>query len=171
MVHGTSLSRFGKMYVRTVIATGLVVVLGCVYQMYRGPVPGQWFLLAALTLVSGSAFFFQAEDGIRDLYVTEFRRVLFRSNFDCSSIGSSPISSRNNVPLCASSKFPMRRWSAPVKAPRSYPNSSDSMSVAGIAEQLRARNAFSFRGERLWMARATTSLPVPLSPVMTTLAF
>src|SRR6266576_1230286 len=24
-------------------------------------------------------FFFQAEDGIRDLYVTEFRRVLFRS--------------------------------------------------------------------------------------------
>src|SRR6266496_3430061 len=25
-------------------------------------------------------FFFQAEDGIRDLYVTEFRRVLFRSS-------------------------------------------------------------------------------------------
>src|SRR5690349_25128178 len=27
----------------------------------------------------GSFFFFQAEGGIRDLYVTEFRRVLFRS--------------------------------------------------------------------------------------------
>src|SRR5438270_4765403 len=27
-------------------------------------------------------FFFQAEDGIRDLTVTEFRRVLFRSAFD-----------------------------------------------------------------------------------------
>jgi len=26
-------------------------------------------------------FFFQAEDGIRDIGVTEFRRVLFRSNF------------------------------------------------------------------------------------------
>src|SRR5690349_22748299 len=31
-------------------------------------------------------FFFQAEDGIRSLYVTEFRRVLFRSWSD--SIGS-----------------------------------------------------------------------------------
>src|SRR5256886_3295451 len=29
--------------------------------------------------VSNLSFFFQAEDGIRDLTVTEFRRVLFRS--------------------------------------------------------------------------------------------
>src|SRR2546430_4374874 len=28
-------------------------------------------------------FFFQAEDGIRDLTVTEFRRVLFRSDAGC----------------------------------------------------------------------------------------
>src|SRR6266496_4054556 len=29
--------------------------------------------------LAGGVFFFQAEDGIRDLYVTGFRRVLFRS--------------------------------------------------------------------------------------------
>src|SRR6266496_2823930 len=35
-----------------------------------------------LTSVVFFFFFFQAEDGIRDLYVTEFRRVLFRSPLD-----------------------------------------------------------------------------------------
>ncbi len=45
------------------------------------------------------------------------------------------------------------------------------MSVAGMAEQFRATKGLSLRGERLWMARATTSFPVPLSPAMTTLAF
>ena len=39
-----------------------------------------------------------------------------------------------------------------------------------MAEQLSARNGLSLRGERLWMARATISLPVPLSPEITTLA-
>jgi diguanylate cyclase (GGDEF)-like protein/putative nucleotidyltransferase with HDIG domain len=56
MVHGTRLSpRFGQVYVPTVIATGLVVVSSCLYELWSGPVPHQWFLLAALTLVSGSA--------------------------------------------------------------------------------------------------------------------
>jgi diguanylate cyclase (GGDEF)-like protein/putative nucleotidyltransferase with HDIG domain len=56
MVNGTRLSpRFGQVYVPTVIATGLVVVSSCVYELWSGPVPHQWFLLAALTLVSGSA--------------------------------------------------------------------------------------------------------------------
>src|SRR6267378_416453 len=32
-------------------------------------------------------FFFQAEDGIRDLYVTGFRRVLFRSSSERSRAG------------------------------------------------------------------------------------
>ena len=45
------------------------------------------------------------------------------------------------------------------------------MRVAGIAPQFTATNGFSLRGERLWIARATISLPVPLSPLMTTLAF
>src|SRR5688572_33455084 len=31
-------------------------------------------------------FFFQAEDGIRDLTVTEFRRVLFRSTVDAGTL-------------------------------------------------------------------------------------
>jgi diguanylate cyclase (GGDEF)-like protein/putative nucleotidyltransferase with HDIG domain len=55
MVHRAPLSRFGRIYVPAVIATGVIVVSSCVYQLYRGPVPQQWFLLAALTLVSGSA--------------------------------------------------------------------------------------------------------------------
>jgi diguanylate cyclase (GGDEF)-like protein/putative nucleotidyltransferase with HDIG domain len=55
MVHASRLSRFGPAYVRTVIVLGLAVVAGCVYQMLRGPVPLQWFLIAALTLASGSA--------------------------------------------------------------------------------------------------------------------
>ncbi len=47
-----------------------------------------------------------------------------RSSFDCSSRGSSPISSRKIVPPSATSKRPNFRLSAPVKAPFSYPNSS-----------------------------------------------
>src|SRR5439155_11164375 len=37
-------------------------------------------------------FFFQAEDGIRDGHVTEFRRVLFRSAFGQTTGSSSPAS-------------------------------------------------------------------------------
>ncbi len=39
-----------------------------------------------------------------------------------------------------------------------------------MAPQLRAMKGFSLRAESEWTARATTSLPVPLSPVSTTLA-
>src|SRR3982750_5014969 len=46
------------------------------------------------------SFFFQAEDGIRDLIVTEFRRVLFRSEptaaLNDAEVGSSMISSRGS---------------------------------------------------------------------------
>ena len=52
----------------------------------------------------------------------------------------SPISSRNRVPPLPCSNLPMRRRSAPVKAPFSWPNSSLSSSVSGMAAQLRARN-------------------------------
>ena len=38
------------------------------------------------------------------------------SNLTCISIGISPISSRNNVPLCAATIFPIRSEMAPVKA-------------------------------------------------------
>ena len=72
------------------------------------------------------------------------------------------------MPPCASSNTPGRRWSAPVNAPRSWPKISDSISVAGMDAQLMAMKGFSRRGDRLWMARATISLPVPDSPVMAT---
>jgi len=44
----------GKTYVTGVIFFGLSVVSFCVYDLFRQPVPVQWFLLAALTLISGS---------------------------------------------------------------------------------------------------------------------
>jgi len=55
-----------------------------------------------------------------------------------------------------------------VKAPFSWPNSSDSTSVSGIAATLTATKAWPRRSLRAWIARATSSLPVPLSPVIST---
>src|SRR6476646_4228334 len=55
MSQGNPLPRLGRLYVLGVIATGALIVAACVYQLYESSVPGQWFLLAALTLVSGSA--------------------------------------------------------------------------------------------------------------------
>ncbi len=48
----------------------------------------------------------------------------------------SPISSRNSVPPSACSKRPMRCLSAPVNAPFSWPNSSDSSRFSCSAAQL-----------------------------------
>ncbi len=82
----------------------------------------------------------------------------------------SPISSRKIVPPSAATNLPVWRRSAPVKLPFSWPKSSDSISSSGIAAQLTWTNGRSRRGEWRWMARATSSLPVPLSPVMRTVA-
>ena len=49
-----------------------------------------------------------------------------------------------------------------------WPNSSDSSSVSGSAPQFSATNGRSCRGELKWIARATSSLPVPDSPVIST---
>jgi hypothetical protein len=57
-----------------------------------------------------------------------------------------------------------------VNAPRTWPNSSLSSSGAGTAAQLTATKGCSRRGDRWWSARATSSLPVPDSPVMSTVA-
>ena len=57
---------------------------------------------------------------------------------------------------------------APVKAPFSWPKSSDSISSSGMAAQLTSTNGWSRRAERAWMARATSSLPAPFSPKMRT---
>ncbi len=55
-------------------------------------------------------------------------------------------------------------WWAPVNAPRSCPNSSLSSSSRGTAAQLTLTNGASCRSEKWWIARATSSLPVPVSP-------
>jgi len=84
----------------------------------------------------------------------------------------SPISSRNRVPPSACSKRPRRVVCAPVKAPRSWPKSSLSSRSFGMAAVLMATKGpllpRSPRGLCLCSARATSSLPLPLSPVMST---
>src|SRR6476619_68614 len=42
------------------------------------------------------------------------------------------------------------------------------MSVSGMAEQLISTKALSQRGLMSWIARAASSLPVPVAPVMST---
>src|SRR5215467_1552773 len=54
MLQASRLAITGKTYVAAVIVVGLGVVSFCIYDLFRQPVPAQWFFLAALTLVSGS---------------------------------------------------------------------------------------------------------------------
>lgn len=49
------LPRPGILYVSAVIAAGTFAVAASVYEMYSAPVGYQWFVLAALTILSGSA--------------------------------------------------------------------------------------------------------------------
>jgi hypothetical protein len=79
----------------------------------------------------------------------------------------SAISSRKIVPPCASSNLPRRSATAPVNAPATWPNSSLSISSSGIAAQLTSTNGRR-RAAQPWMLRATSSLPVPFSPKMST---
>ena len=74
------------------------------------------------------------------------------------------------MPRFARSKWPLCWRSAPVKLPRSWPNSSLSISVAEIAPQLTARNGSLRRRDSAWIVCATSSLPVPVSPVISTVA-
>ncbi len=80
----------------------------------------------------------------------------------------SPISSRNSVPPSACSKRPRRCVCAPVKAPRSWPKSSLSSKSFGMAAVLMATKGPPATGECLCSARATSSLPEPDSPVIST---
>ena len=72
------------------------------------------------------------------------------------------------MPVSACSNLPMRVVAAPVNAPFSWPNSSLSRSSAGSAAQFTLTNGRSLRDDRWWMARATSSLPTPLSPRIST---
>ena len=94
--------------------------------------------------------------------ISRFSRT--RSSLGCSSSGSSPISSRKMVPPDASSKAPMRRTSALVNAPRSWPNSSLSSSAAGTAPQSTTTKGPLARPLAPCTASAAAPLPVPVSP-------
>ena len=72
------------------------------------------------------------------------------------------------MPPSASANLPFLVVVAPVNAPRTWPNSSDSSSDSGIAAQLTLMSGMSRCGLRLWIARAISSLPVPVSPVIST---
>ena len=72
------------------------------------------------------------------------------------------------MPPSARSMSPGLEAMAPVNAPFSWPNSSDSSTSRGSAPQWIGTNGRSARAERSWMARATSSLPVPLSPSTST---
>ncbi len=81
----------------------------------------------------------------------------------------SPISSRNIIPLLANSNLPTLPFgSAPLKAPLTYPNNSLSKRASGIAPQFIAIKGLVFLSLSQCIARAITSLPVPLSPVIRT---
>ena len=91
-----------------------------------------------------------------------------RRSFTWTSAGSSPTSSRKSVEPSATSNRPTWRASAPVKAPFSLPNSSLSTSPDGSAAQLTLTITWRPRGLSRWMAWARSSLPVPVSPRMST---
>ena len=93
-----------------------------------------------------------------------------RSTFACAASDMSPISSMKSVPPLACSNLPLRCLMAEVKAPRSWPNSSLSISSEGMAAQLTSTNGAPARLLLAWSQRATSSLPVPFSPVIRTRA-
>ena len=74
------------------------------------------------------------------------RSSMALSSLACRSRCISPISSRNNVPLSACSISPRWRPVAPVNAPASCPNNSDSNSSRGRAAQLSSIRGFWERG-------------------------
>ena len=80
------------------------------------------------------------------------RSWMARSSLACRRESISLISSSSRVPPLASSNLPMRRATAPVKAPFSWPNSSDSSRFSGIAAQLTEMNG--------WLARAALAVDV-----------
>ena len=98
------------------------------------------------------------------------RSWMTRSNFAWAAADRSEISSRNKVPPSACSNLP-RRPRTPVAVRSSMPNNSASMSVSTSAAQLIATNGPCRRGPSSWIWRATSSLPTPLSPSMSTVKF
>ena len=93
-----------------------------------------------------------------------------RSSLACEAPCRSPTSSRKIVPPSASSNLPRREAVAPVNEPFSCPNSSVSISSVGMAAQFTLTNGPAANGLELWMWAASSSLPVPDSPISSTRA-
>src|SRR3954469_14779759 len=55
MVSHPNLTGFAKTYLWSVIVVGLTMVVGSMYKLSVEPIGNEWFILAALTLISGSA--------------------------------------------------------------------------------------------------------------------
>ncbi len=72
------------------------------------------------------------------------------------------------MPPEASSNLPSCWRIAPVNAPFSWPNSVLSTSSLGIAARFTATNGALARPASRWISRASSSLPVPVSPRMST---
>jgi hypothetical protein len=53
MVSLSGFSRSGKFYIWTVVVAGFLAIGRSLFQMSSEPIGYQWFILAALTLVSG----------------------------------------------------------------------------------------------------------------------
>jgi hypothetical protein len=79
-----------------------------------------------------------------------------------------PISSRNRLPPSATSNRPGLVTTAPVKAPFMWPKSSLSRRFSDRTAQSTGTKGRSLRRLLKWIARAISSVPVPLSPVMRT---
>ncbi len=91
-----------------------------------------------------------------------------RNSFACNAIGISPISSSNKLPPLASCNRPLRDFLAPVNEPAEWPKNSLSNNSCGIPAQLTAKKGPSARSLSACRALATSSLPVPLSPLIST---
>ena len=88
----------------------------------------------------------------------------------CTSMGISPISSRKSVPPSAWRKSPSVRSTAFVNAPLSCPKNRSSRRSFVTLAQLNGTNGILALGLLLWIWFATVSLPVPLSPRISTRA-
>src|SRR5687767_8304736 len=93
-----------------------------------------------------------------------------RSSRACCAGGTLPISSRKIVPPSASSKRPPRSALASVKAPFTWPNISLSNTDSARPPAFTAMKDFSARSDQSCISRASRLLPVPGSPVISTLA-
>ena len=91
-----------------------------------------------------------------------------RSSFTCMKGPRSPISSKNTLPSGGqTSSQPLRSSSAPVKAPRRWPNNADSTRVDGSAERLMGKKVSekspSFYNPNNQDLEAMYSFPLPKS--------